>query len=313
MPDNLKNRYYNFTVASPCKRLDLLLVEYFGEQSDVFSRTAVQKLIRAGCIKVNGEDVKPSRTLSGGERVEIILPEPEKNEIVPQEIPVRIVYEDDFLIVVNKEAGMVVHPAPGNRDRTLVNALSFYCEGKLSAIGLPLRPGVVHRLDKLTSGLLVVAKDDAVHLDLARQFADKTAKRSYMAVVNGTVKQDAGRIETYYGRHPSDRKKFTSKLAGGKRAVTNYRLVNAKKKLSLLRIVLDTGRTHQIRVHMLEHLFPIVGDPVYNKNQNNSVISRQALHAALLSFTHPVYNIKLSFCAPVDNDIKYLLNMYDLV
>jgi 23S rRNA pseudouridine1911/1915/1917 synthase len=287
-------------------------VDYFDEIDGGFSRSSIQKLIKTGGITVDGCKVKPSASLKGGELITMHIPCPEPPSVKPQNIPLNIVYEDDYLVVINKPAGMVVHPAAGNPDGTLINAVLFATGGKISNIGSPLRPGIVHRLDKDTSGLIVVAKNDAVHLDLARQFAVKAAGRIYIAVVwgrpKGIVKGQPLRIESLLGRHPSDRKKFSSMVKSGKHAVTEINLVESGRELSILRVRLETGRTHQIRVHCLENGFPIVGDTVYSwKKSKDNEIGRQALHAKSLCFMHPVLEKTMCFFAPVASDIDSLI------
>ncbi len=304
----MKENIYKFTVESLGKRVDLLLVEYFEDVGDIFSRNSIQDLIKKGFVKVDGKTIKPSKTLKPGEIVEIIIPEQPKLEIIPQSLPIRVIYEDDYLIVINKTPDIVVHPAPGNLNGTLVNAVHFHCKGKLSSIGGSSRAGVVHRLDKNTSGLIVMAKDDGAHLDLSKQFSDKTAGRIYYAVVWGQPSQQQERIETLYARHPADRKKFTSKVASGKKAVTNYKIISTTDDMSLLRVELETGRTHQIRVHMHDIGCPLVGDQVYGKKKERAtVIHRQALHAMALTFVHPIYKLRLSFISPLEDDFRNLL------
>ncbi|MFH1223741.1 MAG: RluA family pseudouridine synthase [Pseudomonadota bacterium] len=299
---------YEFKAETPFKRLDVILVDYFEETDDVFSRAAVQRLIKDGHVKVNGKIVKPSRSIAEGDMIIIDLPEKETPNIKPQNIPIKIVYEDEYLAVINKDAGMVVHPAPGNKDGTLVNAMFYHCGGKLSSIGGETRSGVVHRLDKDTSGLIVMAKDNAAHLDLARQFSNKSARRCYITVVNGVPVEKSKRLETFFGRHKTDRKKFTSKLSSGKRAVTNYELISTNNEISVLRVLLETGRTHQIRVHMLENDLPVTGDNVYCKGKDKTgLMKRQALHAMSLTFIHPVFKTMITFISPLPGDMKELI------
>ncbi len=304
------NNFYSFNADADHRRIDLLLVEYFEELGGIFSRSAIQGWIRSGNVTVDGELTKPSRSITAGERIEILIPPPPKIELGPQNIPVRVVYEDDYIIVIDKEAGVVVHPAPGNLSGTLVNAVLYHCKGALSSIGGNTRPGVVHRLDKDTSGLIVMAKTDAVHMELARQFSSKKARRTYIAVVHGRPIEDVGRWQTFFGRHPSDRKKFTSKLDEGKIAITNYRLLSSNSGCSVLRVELETGRTHQIRVHMSEHALPIVGDETYGyRAEDKKLISRQALHALELTLRHPVHGIELSFISNLPTDIERLIEV----
>ncbi len=311
----MKDNIYKFIVETPDKRADVLLVEYFEEVGDAFSRNAIQELIKKDFVRVDGKAIKSSRILKQGESVEIKIPEQPKIEIKPENIPIRIVYEDEYLIVINKTPGLVVHPAPGNLQGTLVNAVSYHCEGKLSSIGGETRAGVVHRLDKDTSGLIVLAKENGTHLDLAKQFSNKTAGRIYYAVVWGFPGQEgSNRVETLFARHPADRKKFTSKVTSGKKAVTNYKVVSYNDDISLLRVQLETGRTHQIRVHMHDLGFPLLGDDVYGKRKERATaIKRQALHASSLTFIHPVYKLRLSFISPLESDIKELLEKEGLI
>ncbi|MCX6113387.1 MAG: RluA family pseudouridine synthase [Proteobacteria bacterium] len=309
----MKEQNYTFIVQFPAKRIDLLLVDYFEEVGGVFSRSSIQDLIKSGNVLVNAKAVKPSKSLSGGENIEIKIPETAPVNIKPQNIPIRVVYEDDYIIVINKTPDMVVHPAPGNYDGTLVNAVFYHCKGKLSTIGGETRSGVVHRLDKETSGLIVMAKDNAAHLDLARQFADKSAKRHYTAVIWGVPDKKEDRWETFFGRHPVDRKKFTSKLTSGKKAITNYYVIKDNGEESILNVILETGRTHQIRVHMYDHGYAIIGDPVYGKRKQKAVhIKRQALHARSLTILHPIFKQRMTFFSPLESDIKQLIRELDL-
>ena len=307
----MKNKdFYRFESETNSRRLDLLLVEYFEELGGIFSRSAIQGWIKSGNVTVNGSSTKPSHSIAAGDRIEILIPPPPKIELGPQNIPIKVVYEDEYIIVIDKDAGVVVHPAPGNMSGTLVNAVLYHSNGKLSSIGGNTRPGVVHRLDKGTSGLIVMAKTDAVHMELARQFSSKKAGRTYIAVVHGRPSEDAGRWETYFGRHPVDRKKFTSKVKEGKVAVTNYKVLSSNSGCSVIKVNLETGRTHQIRVHMSEHGFPIVGDETYGyRPEDKKMISRQALHAIELTLLHPVHGIKLSFISNLPQDMEKLIEV----
>lgn len=304
---------YKFKVTTAYRRLDILMVDYFEDIGDVFSRNSIQNLIRSGAVRIDGKPAKSSRSLKGGELIEVDIPEQEPVDILHQDIPIRIVYEDDHIIVINKKPDMVVHPAPGNYRDTLVNAVYYATKGKLSSIGGETRSGVVHRLDKETSGLIVMAKDNVSHLDLARQFADKSAGRIYTAVVWGVPDKYPQRVETFFSRHPSDRKKFTSKVITGKKAVTNYELVKDNGLASILRVRLETGRTHQIRVHMKDLGYPIVGDKVYGKKGAITLkMLRQALHAGCLTIIHPVFRIRMSFFCPLEQDIVDVIKELDL-
>lgn len=309
---NIEKKTYNFTSDKPFRRLDLLLVEYFEEVGSVFSRSSIQNLIEEGFVKVNNKKIKPSQNIKNGDNIQVILPPTQELKLESENIPLRIVYEDDFIIVVNKKAGMVVHPAVGNLSSTLVNALFFHCKGKLSTIGGETRPGIVHRLDKDTSGLLVVAKSDVAHLDLARQFSNKTSSRIYEAVLWGKVEHE-GKIETFFGRHPLDRKKYSSKVKSGKKAITEYKVINFNSEMTYARINLETGRTHQIRVHFSDKGNHLVGDKTYGRKEKKILITRQALHAKILTIIHPVYKIKISFISPLESDIRDLLKYNNLI
>ncbi len=287
------------------------------------SRTRIQQLIQIDMILVNGETIKPSFIVSGGEKVEVTLPRPQKTEVLAENIPLDILYEDKFLIVINKPPGMVVHPAIGNREGTLVNALLYYCKD-LSGINGVIRPGIVHRLDKDTSGILVAAKDDVSHRYLSCQFSDRTILRDYTALVWGHLKKKSGKIETFYGRSPKNRKKMAV-LPEGKLAITNYSVIEEVPLLSLVRLRLGTGRTHQIRVHMAHLNHPVFSDYTYggrnrrlgslNTNDRNiaafylECLPRQALHAKTLGFIHPETEKEMFFESQLPEDIQGLLDL----
>lgn len=273
------------------------------------SRSAAQQLCEAGKVRVNGATAGKSLRLKAGDWVEYEPPEPVKLETLPEEIPLRIVYEDDHLLVVDKPQGMVVHPAPGSPDKTLVNALLFHCAGRLSSINGVIRPGIVHRIDKDTSGLLVVAKDDASHSGLAGQFSRHTVDRLYYAVVHGCPKRTEGRIEAPLGRHPADRKKMCVTSKNSRFAATNYEVVERFDRFSLVRLRLETGRTHQIRAHMAHIGHPVAGDPVYGPAKGGvKGLNGQCLHAALLGFDHPATGERLRFESPPPETFCTLLD-----
>jgi len=304
---------YSFISELKDERIDKVLIDYFEDIDNSFSRTAIQNLIKDGLIKVNNKNIKPSYKLKKNDLVEITINQKKEIKLLPQDIKLRIVYEDDNLIVINKTSNMVVHPAPGNYTDTLINAVLFHTNNIISKIGLPWRPGVVHRLDKDTSGLLVIAKNDYTHLDLAKQFATKLAFRKYTAIVFNNPYEILKKniINSFYSRHPKDRKKFTSKVSTGKNAVTHFNVLKHNDELSLLDIELKTGRTHQIRVHFYDNNCPILGDKTYStKLSNKFKISRQALHARVLSFIHPIFKNRLSFISPLEEDIKELLKVF---
>lgn len=267
------------------KRIDAFLAE----QLDGVTRSWLQKLIEAGSVEVEGrEKLAKNYKLRAGDVMTVELPEPEALDIVAEDIPLDIVYEDEHLLVVNKPAGMVVHPAVGNFTGTLVNAVMFHCGGQLSSINGVIRPGIVHRIDKDTSGLLVVAKTDAAHRELAEQFAVHSIKRAYRAVVYNNIKEDDGRIETYIGRNPKDRLKMAVVGADkGRAAVTNYHVIERSGKFTYVECRLETGRTHQIRVHMAYKGHPLLGDPLYGPRKGMTGVNGQVLHAKELGFVHP--------------------------
>ncbi len=266
------------------------LDQYLAGQLPELSRARIQALIKAGDITVNGKATKAKTPVEAAMRIEVAIPEPEAAEAQPQDIPINVLYEDADVIVIDKESGMVVHPAAGNPDGTLVNAVLFHC-GDLSGIGGVERPGIVHRLDKDTSGCIVVAKNDAAHLSLTTQFAERDTSKIYLAVVQGRPKEDAGTVFTNIGRHPVNRLKMCVVNPGsGKAAITDYRVLryDAASDSSLVMCTLHTGRTHQIRVHMLHLGHPLIGDPIYaHPLRQKAKPGRLMLHAWRLAFNHP--------------------------
>ncbi len=251
------------------------------------SRSFIQALIDESRVFVNGRAVSKSFRAAAGAQVEFIIPEPRELEAVAQNIPLDVRYEDDDLLVVNKPRGMVVHPAPGNPDGTLVNALLYHCAGRLSAINGVVRPGIVHRIDKDTSGLLLVAKNDAAHVSLAHQIKEHSLTREYRAVVHGKLREKEGVINAPIGRSAADRKKMCVTDKNSKEAVTHYEVLDEAEKFSFVKLRLETGRTHQIRVHMAHIGHPVAGDPVYGPANGVSSLCGQCLHAGTLGFTHP--------------------------
>ena len=299
------------------------LDSYLSAQLPELSRSRVQKAIRAGEVLVDGAPAtKPSRKVGEGERIAIAFSPPKPVEIAPENIPLDIVYEDEHLLVVDKRAGMVVHPAPGHETGTLVNALLAHC-GNLSGIGGYLRPGIVHRLDADTSGLLVVAKGDEAHIALARDLMERRVRRVYEAIVWGALPETRGVIDLPIGRSPSDRKKMAVVERGGKEARTAYSVIDTLGPFQYIRLKLETGRTHQIRVHLSRVGHPVLGDPVYGGRRTNwgglpgdaartakkalAMIDRQALHAKELSFTHPAMGAVVAFSAPLPADMAAVL------
>ena len=288
---------YVLTVPPACegKRLDLFL----SESADGLSRSAAQQLCEAGRVFCGGLPGAKNLRLKAGSEVRFFLSDPVKLDAFPEDIPLEIVYEDEHLVVVNKPQGMVVHPAPGNPDHTLVNALLYHCRGQLSSINGVIRPGIVHRIDKDTSGLLVVAKDDRTHEGLAEQFSCHSIDRIYYAVVHGALREDEGTVDRPIGRNPNDRKKMCVTEKNARRAVTHYAVVERFRAFSLVRLQLETGRTHQIRVHMASLGHPVAGDPVYGPAKGVKGLHGQCLHAAVLGFIHPVSGEHLLFETPL--------------
>ena len=267
--------------------------EHAGERLDSFlaagldvSRSAAARLCEEGHVTAGGKTLAKNCRLSGGEVLTVEIPEPEETAVAAQDIPLDVVYEDEDVIVVNKPAGMVVHPAPGHADGTLVNALLHHCAGSLSGIGGEKRPGIVHRIDRDTSGLIIAAKNDAAHLGLSAQLADHTLARTYECLVAGNLKEDRGTVDAPIGRHPTDRKKMAV-VANGRRAVTHWEVIARYSGVTHVRCRLETGRTHQIRVHMAHMGHPILGDTVYGAKKPVPGLTGQCLHAVGLRFIHP--------------------------
>lgn len=284
--------------ADGTQRLD----QYLARQLPELSRSRIQSLVKAGDIIVNGKPAKAKTPVNRGDAIEINIPEPEPASAQPQNIPLDILYEDSDVIVINKESGLVVHPAAGNPDGTLVNAVLYHC-GDLSGIGGVGRPGIVHRLDKDTSGCIVIAKNDAAHLSLTTQFAERNTEKIYIAVVQGSPRQDEGTVFTNIGRHPVNRLKMAVVNPGsGKSAITDWKVLHRDPATdsSLVMCTLHTGRTHQIRVHMLHLGHPLIGDPIYAKPaRQKAQTGRLMLHAWKLAFDHPATGERISLQAPV--------------
>ena len=284
------------------ERLD----KWLSDQTESLTRNAVQKLIENGAVLIDGKAAAKNYKLRGGERVTVEMPEPEILDVKPQNIHLDIVYEDDDLLVVNKPKGMVVHPAVGNPDGTLVNALLYHCEGRLSSINGVIRPGIVHRIDKLTSGLLIVAKNDNSHNKLAEQIKAHSFTREYQAINCGRFKDKSGTVNAPIGRSKYDRKKMCVTELNSKEAVTHYTVIDEFGQYSLLRFRLETGRTHQIRVHMTYLHHPLVGDEVYGKPFKG--IEGQCLHAKKVGFIHPSTNEYMEFDSELPEYFTKLLD-----
>ncbi|MDD5681352.1 MAG: RluA family pseudouridine synthase [Candidatus Omnitrophica bacterium] len=295
---------YTFTVddGNNGLRLDKYLVERFPK---TISRTHIQRLINDKKVLVNGTPRKSHYRLEGGDFIEVEMAKPRKIDIKSEDIPLKIIYEDDRLIIVDKPAGMVVHPAPGNYSGTLVNALLHHT-GKLSP-SAELKPGIVHRLDKDTSGLIIVAKDEAAHSFLARQFNKRTTDKRYITIVEGVVELDNGIVSEPIGRHQRDRKKMSVRFSESRDAVTKYKVLERFKAHTLLEIKPETGRTHQIRVHMAYIGHPVVGDITYGAKKDDGLIKRQALHAASIAFMHPTTREQKKFESKLPEDMKALI------
>lgn len=289
--------------ASKKDRIDKYVKAKLGED---ISRSQIQLWIESEDITVNGDAVKANYKLAEGDRIALLIPEAEAVEIEPEDIPLDVYYEDADVIVVNKPRGMVVHPAPGHSSGTLVNALMHHCKD-LSGINGELRPGIVHRIDKDTSGLLMAAKNDKAHASLAAQLKAHTVTRKYFALVHGNVNHDQGTVDAPIGRDPHDRKMYTVQERNSKHAVTHFHVVERFGDYTLLELKLETGRTHQIRVHMKFIGHPLVGDPMYGRSKGIKM-EGQALHAAVLGFIHPGTGEYMEFAAPIPEDMEHVLH-----
>jgi 23S rRNA pseudouridine1911/1915/1917 synthase len=299
------------------RRIDKYL---HGRFSNV-SRRFMQDAIKSGCVKVNDQAVKPSFQLSPGDLVDVVLPEPPSKEITAEDIPLEVLHEDEDLIVINKQAGIVVHPARGNTHGTLVNGLAFYSDCLSSGLG-EFRPGIVHRLDKHTTGVMVVTKNDAAQWKIARQFELRETRKVYLAIVHGTPELDRDRIHAPLGMHPRIREKYAVRPQKGKEAITDFEVQESFRGYSVLKCFPKTGRTHQIRVHLSHIRHPIVGDDMYGgkpvypwqlqdaePSAQDPIQARCALHACSLSFTHPATEQTVTFEAPLPGDMSHLIDM----
>ena len=271
------------------------------------SRSYLQKLLKDKSITVNNKAIKANYKVQEGDMVSVFVPEPEEPNILPEEIPLDILYEDDSLMVVNKPKDMVVHPSAGHTSGTLVNAVLFHCKGNLSGINGIMRPGIVHRIDKDTTGALLICKTDTCHRILAEQLKVHSITRRYRAVVQGNLKDDEGTVEGPIGRHTTDRKKMAINYKNGKEAITHYRVLERFGNATYIECRLETGRTHQIRVHMASIGHPLLGDTTYGSSKNPYHLQGQALHAMVLDFLHPVTNEYMEFTAPLPEYFLKLL------
>ncbi len=285
---------------------DIRIDKWICEQNQEISRSMLQKLLKENQVTVNGKTVSKSYKVADGDEIILDIPEPVELDVLPENIPIEIVYEDDDLLVVNKPKGMVVHPAAGNYNGTLVNALLYHCKGRLSSINGVIRPGIVHRIDKNTSGLLIVAKTDKAHTGLAEQIKAHTFTREYQAVICGRLKESNGTIEAPIGRHPVDRKKMCVTEKNSKEARTEYTVLNEFNGYSHIKLKLYTGRTHQIRVHMSYIGHPVYGDDVYGKA--SKLCEGQCLHAKKIGFIHPISGDYLEFDSELPEYFVTVLN-----
>ncbi|MGN0334733.1 MAG: RluA family pseudouridine synthase [Lachnospiraceae bacterium] len=284
-------------------RLDKFLAEQFQE----YTRSFLQKLIKEGQVLVNGKNCKTGYQLSAGDEVSIEIPEPKDLDVLPQKMDLDIVYEDEDVILINKPKGMVVHPAAGHTTDTLVNGLLYHCRDQLSGINGVARPGIVHRIDRDTTGILIVCKNDMAHNSIAAQLKEHSINRRYRALVHGNIKEDDGTVTGPIGRHPIDRKKMAINEKNGKHAVTHYHVLQRFGNYTFIECVLETGRTHQIRVHMSSIGHPLVGDEVYGPAKSPFKLQGQCLHAMVLGFIHPRTGAYMEFSAPLPQYFEDLL------
>lgn len=292
---------------SQAERVDKFLSTHFSD----YTRTYIQKMIKDEQITVNGKPVKANYKLTEGDKIEVADIEPVELEVVAEDLPIDIIYEDDELMVVNKAAGMVVHPAPGNYTGTLVNAIMYHCKDRLSSINGVARPGIVHRIDKDTSGLLVICKTDRAHQHIAAQLKEHTAHRVYEALVYNNLIEDEGFIEAPIGRGEKDRKKMAINYKNGKDAKTHFKVIErfAGNRYAYVALKLETGRTHQIRVHMASIGNPLIGDPLYGPKKGKFSSSGQMLHAKELGFVHPVTGKDMRFTSELPEHFQHMLNI----
>jgi len=301
-------REFNIEPEEAGKRLD----SFLSEKIDGYSRTYMQKLIDEGSCKVNGKSAKSNLKLRKGDHLEAVIPDPVPLEAEPEKIDLDIVHEDDDIIIINKHQGMVVHPAHGNYSGTVVNALLEHCRSlsdynSLTGINGVMRPGIVHRIDKDTSGIIVIAKTNEAHLSLSEQFKEHTITRKYIALLEGRLKSESGTVETLIGRNPRDRKQMAVVSINGKKAITHYRVLEQFENHTLIEAVLETGRTHQIRVHMAYLGHPVVGDTVYGYKKQRFDTNGQLLHAKTLGFLHPAWKEYVEFEAPLPDYFESIL------
>lgn len=292
-----------FTIEKGGERID----KYLSEQLEDMTRSHIQKLIKENMVRVNGMAVKSNFKLSASDQIEVEIPELKEPDILPENIPLDILYEDQDILVVNKPKGMVVHPAPGHYTGTLVNAIMYHCKDNLSGINGVMRPGIVHRIDMDTTGSLLICKNDRAHQALAEQLKEHSITRKYHAIVHGRLKEDEGTIDKPIGRHPIDRKKMSVHCTNGREAITHYRVLKRFQQFTYIECQLETGRTHQIRVHMSSIGHPILGDQVYGPAKCPYKLQGQTLHAKVLGITHPTTDEYMEFDAPLPDYFQGLL------
>lgn len=300
--ENKNNSVKEIEVIEEGIRLDA----YIASSVENLSRSMVQKLIKCGKVLVNNKVEKESYKVQLGDKILVEIPEPEESSLKKQNIPLDIIYEDNDILVVNKPKGMVVHPGNGNPDGTLANAILAHCEESLSGIGGEIRPGIVHRIDKDTSGLLVIAKNDKAHINLSEQIKNREVKKIYVALVKGVVPENEATINMPIGRSTKDRKKMAVDREG-KEAVTHFKVLKRYNKYTFIQVKIDTGRTHQIRVHMSHIGYPVVGDTVYSNGKNDFGVEGQMLHAKELEFKHPITGENMHFEAPLPEYFEEVL------
>lgn len=292
------------TAESSGVRVDKLLADALGN----ISRSYIQKLISGGSVTVNENIIKANYKTSLGDQIKVCIPEPEPIDILPEDIPLDILFEDSDILIVNKPKGMVVHPAPGHYNNTLVNAVMFHCKDNLSGINGVLRPGIVHRIDKNTTGSLLICKNDVSHRKLAEQLKNHDITRTYHAIVHGNIKRDVETIDAPIGRHPVERKKMSVRGTNMRNAVTHYRVLERFGNYTYIECQLETGRTHQIRVHLASIGHPVLGDDVYGPAKCPFRLEGQTLHAKVLGITHPITESYMEFDAPLPEYFLQLLN-----
>lgn len=297
---------YNLVCEETGERID----RFLAEKLDNLSRSYIQKLVKEGNVSVNGSTVKPNYKICADDKICVQVPEPETLDILPENIPLDILYEDEDILVINKPKGMVVHPSPGHYSHTLVNAVLYHCNGRLSSINGVIRPGIVHRIDMDTTGSLLVCKNDHAHQILAEQLKEHSITRRYHAIVYGNFREDKGTVDAEIGRHPADRKKMSTHSSAGRRAVTHYTVLERFGNYSYIECELETGRTHQIRVHMSSIGHPILGDSVYGPAKCPFSLQGQTLHAKILGIHHPSSGKYMEFDAPLPDYFVRLLNLF---